>query len=121
MNTQPTPETESWCGWGIGGLQVVPASFARKLERERDELKRWTSVNGVIDLQRERDEARAKIELSRRWSAAIADIADNLRSELATVTEQRDRLAEALRVATAYPLTESWYNQAIEALATLKP
>jgi len=34
MNTQPTPETESWCGWGIGGLQVVPASFARKLERE---------------------------------------------------------------------------------------
>jgi hypothetical protein len=69
MSNEPTPETESWSGWGIGGLQVVPASFARKLERERDELKRWTSVNGVIDLQRERDEAR----------------------------EQRDRLAEALR------------------------
>jgi len=43
-----------------------------------------------------------------------------LERELAAVTEQRDRLAEALRVATAYPLTESWYNQAIEALATLK-
>ena len=46
---------------------------------------------------------------------------DEAREELATVTAQRDRLAEALRVATAYPLTESWYKQAIEALATLKP
>jgi hypothetical protein len=31
-----TPETDSWCGWGVGGLEVVPASCARKLERERD-------------------------------------------------------------------------------------
>ena len=37
--------------------------------KERDELRRWTSVNGVIDLQCQRDEARG----------------------------QRDRLAEALR------------------------
>jgi len=37
--SQSTPETESWCGWGIGGLQVVPASFARKLKRERDEAR----------------------------------------------------------------------------------
>ena len=44
-----------------------------------------------------------------------------LERELTAVTEQRNRLAEALRVATAYPLTESWYKQAIEALATLKP
>ncbi len=41
--------------------------------------------------------------------------------ELAEVTKQRDALAEALRVATAYPLSESWYKQAIDALATLKP
>ena len=33
-----TPETDSWCGWGVGGLEVVPASCARKLERERDRL-----------------------------------------------------------------------------------
>jgi prefoldin subunit 5 len=44
-----------------------------------------------------------------------------LATNIAAVTEQRDRLAEALRVATAYPLSESWYKQAIEALATLKP
>jgi len=34
-----TPETDSWCGWGVGGLEVVPASCARKLERERDEAR----------------------------------------------------------------------------------
>jgi hypothetical protein len=53
-------------------------------------------------LERERDEAREKIEFSREWSAAIADIADDLRSELAAVTEQRDRLAEALRKAISW-------------------
>jgi len=40
---------------------------------------------------------REKIELSREWSAAIADIADDLRSKLAAVTEQRDRLATILQ------------------------
>jgi hypothetical protein len=44
-----------------------------------------------------------------------------LQQELAETRQQRDTLAEALRVATAYPLSESWYKQAIEALATLKP
>jgi hypothetical protein len=51
-----TPETESWCGWGVGGLEVVPASFARKLERQRDtaiaerdealeQLSEWSILN----------------------------------------------------------------------------
>ena len=44
-----------------------------------------------------------------------------LERELTEATKQRDALAEALQVATAYPLSESWYKQAIEALATLKP
>jgi len=44
-----------------------------------------------------------------------------LERELTAVTEQRDSLAEALRYATAYPLSDSWYKQAIKALATLKP
>jgi hypothetical protein len=126
MSNEPTPRTDDFLSRNSSYMEK--RAYMMELEREltevtkqRDELKRWTSVNGVIDLQRERDEARAKIELSRRWSAAIADIADNLRSELAAVTEQRDALAEALRLATACPLTEIWYNQAIEALATLKP
>jgi hypothetical protein len=51
----------------------------------------------------------------------MCDLSRRIERELTAVTEQRDSLAEALRVATAYPLTESWYKQAIEALATLKP
>jgi len=53
--------------------------------------------------------------------AVRAAFSRQLERELTAVTEQRDALAEALRVATAYPLSESWYKQAIEALATLKP
>ena len=33
MNHIPTPETDSWIGHGIGGLEVVPASKAKDLER----------------------------------------------------------------------------------------
>ena len=51
----------------------------------------------------------------------MSNFARQLERELAEVTKQRDELAEALRLATACPLTEIWYNQAIEALATLKP
>jgi hypothetical protein len=51
----------------------------------------------------------------------MCDLARRIERELTEVTKQRDALAEALQVATAYPLTESWYKQAIEALATLKP
>ena len=73
MNTRPTPETDALRDLyenhehraNVGDIW----DLCESLERERDELKRWTSVNGVIDLQRERDEAR----------------------------EQRDRLAEALQ------------------------
>ena len=32
MNHIPTPETDSWIGHGIGGLDVVPASRAKDLE-----------------------------------------------------------------------------------------
>jgi len=71
MKTRPTPETDD------SKTRVRKNGFSRlieycyandmaKLERERDELKRWTSVNGVIDLQRERDEARAE---SIRWQS----------------------------------------------------
>jgi len=45
-------------------------------------------------LEGELTETRGKIELSREWSAAIADITDDLRSKLAAVTEQRDEARE---------------------------
>lgn len=116
MSNEPTPETESWSGWGIGGLQVVPASFARKLERERDEALSELEFRRDLfklqeqqlnDVRAERDEAR--------------ETAERYRLEANAMMMQRDRLAEALQFATAYPLSESWYKTAIDALATLKP
>jgi len=87
MNTQPTPETESWCGWGIGGLQVVPASFARKLERERNEAREYADklAQGLPDGMLPKD-----VEVLREANLGLA-------TELAAITAQRDRLAEALR------------------------
>jgi len=87
MNTQPTPETESWCGWGIGGLQVVPASFARKLERERNEAREYADklAQGLPDGMLPKD-----VEVLREANLGLA-------TELAAITAQRDRLAEALK------------------------
>jgi len=88
-----------------------------------DEGDYFVPVKTAHKLERERDEAREKIELSREWSAAIADIADNLRSELAAVTEQRDRLAMALERILSYQgrfAEEDPESIAAEALAAVK-
>jgi len=49
--------------------------------------------NGCPTLVLDNDEQFARAV----WNAALADIGNSLRSELTAVTEQRDRLAEALR------------------------
>ena len=87
MSNKPTPETESWCGWGIGGLQVVPASFARKLERERNEAREYADklAQGLPDGMLPKD-----VEVLREANLGLA-------TELAAITAQRDRLAEALK------------------------
>jgi hypothetical protein len=84
----------------------VCADFARKLERERDELKRWTSVNGVIDLQRERDEAREETIRTREFmDYGFA----KAQEELAAVTAQRDGMEEKLRIELrGHPDSELW-------------
>ena len=67
----PTPETDHLERNLGNAAHPVLSSFCRKLERERDILRRWTTVNGVIDLERELDEARAQRDEARaemiRW------------------------------------------------------
>jgi hypothetical protein len=79
------------------GSKWVQQEDCRQLERE------------LTEVTKQRDRL---LEQREQW---------RMSSVCRELTAQRDRLAEALRLATAYPLTESWYNQAIEALATLKP
>ena len=67
---------------------------AATLQRERDELRRWTTVNGVIELERERDEARGQRD-------RLAEILGNMKT-LAEITKQRDRMAAALEQLMSY-------------------
>jgi len=58
------------------------------------------------------------------WNAALADLGNNLRSELTAVTEQRDALAKAIIThrAKAFPLTGEDFDQELwEALQSLTP
>jgi hypothetical protein len=53
---------------------------AATLQRERDELRRWTSVNGVIELQRERDDARGQRD---RLAGVLQSIRDDYGGQVA--------------------------------------
>lgn len=105
MNTQ-TPETDQWetycdeCyyhmwrlrrkterGWD-DGYHIHTGEEAKglcdllnNLERELDELRRWTSVNGVIDLQRERDEAREQRDRLAATIERLKELPDTWRNE----------------------------------------
>ena len=112
MNARPTPKTDALRDLyenyehraNVGDIWELCEFF----ERERNELKRWTSVNGVIDLQRERDEARAESIRTREFMDYGFTKAQE---ELSTVTAQRDRLAEALdKVVDAWDHAE-WLDE----------
>jgi hypothetical protein len=117
MSNEPTPRTDAqingrpctqfaiMAGDSLRDA-LVKSEFARQLERE---------LNAMTQ---QRDEARECLE---RCARAHCELGASLRSRIVYFENQRDSLAEALRVATAYPLSESWYKQAMEALATLKP
>ena len=76
---------------------IATLELCRDMERERDELKCWTSVNGVIDLQRERDEARAE---SIRWQS-IAEGRGRTDDEIENDTQCELAAWELLREAQA--------------------
>lgn len=112
MNTRPTPETDAFAikfKTTCGEKYWVPVDIARKLERERDELRRWTTVNGVIELERERDEARGQAnDMREKWLAkglCCEHLGAELHDAICQRDEardeargQRDRLAGALRI-----------------------
>ena len=108
-----TPETDSWCGWGVGGLEVVPASCARKLERERnaaiaerDALAKALEEcrEDSIELLGERDSWKAAHDNQVKLKRIISDRPDlKERAKLAAeLIEERDGWREA-----AYALGEA--------------
>ena len=89
MNARPTPETDSEEIIITKGKPThwVSQDFARKLERERDEALEYADklAEGLPEGMLPKD-----IEVLREANLGLA-------TELAAVTEQRDRLAEALQ------------------------
>jgi hypothetical protein len=120
-----------------------------KIERERDEAREYADklaeglpdgmlpkdvdvlreanlglATNIAAVTKQRDEARDERDKMQTELDMWRDgyiMHEVHRNELEKVEQQRNSLAEALRFATAYPLSESWYKQAIEALATTKP
>lgn len=92
-----TPETDAALIGG-GHLYVsacdphIKASLARKLERERDELRARLSEEQQLHSQTldERDEARELFESSKRARASLSEACDHLQRE-------RDALHAAIR------------------------
>jgi len=120
-----TPETDAEVNElkSATTYNMVWAEFARKLERERDEAREklkwrmhWVETLRRVGrkLRKERDEARERIK-NNPWCEACSEpdccvsgdgtcamirkylLAKSVDAKLATVTEQRDKLAEALR------------------------
>jgi uncharacterized coiled-coil DUF342 family protein len=62
--SRPTPETDFAMSVGLENAdrECVPADFARKLERERNE---WAAMCGRY--KQERDEAREKLDEEMKW------------------------------------------------------
>ena len=82
MSERPTPETDALISVGLENAdkECVPADFARKLERERDEAIRQrdeTNESSVfscnfyyeekLKAERERDEVREELKNEMKW------------------------------------------------------
>jgi hypothetical protein len=106
-----TPETDKYADADWWTL-FRATEHCRKLERDRDEVTKQRD-----EARNERDKMQTELEM---WLDGYI-MHEIHRNELEKVEQERDSLAQALRFATAYPLSESWYKQAMEALATLKP
>lgn len=95
-----TPETDArvWSDHSEGILhEVVEASFARKLERERDKAQEdATNYYAKIgELEQERDEARAERDIAR---LEFEEISNERCEEIQKVLKERDEAQNKLRL-----------------------
>ena len=111
MNDKPTPETDAKASPHIGfySCETVPAEFARKLERERDEAREslkhiseygTEEINATIDLRQklatalvERDEAKSELVSEKYW---LIKERDDAISKAMRVEFERDELRDEL-------------------------
>jgi hypothetical protein len=126
--TTPTPRTDKAVKESNGQWSYALVDTCKQLERE---LAAANQIMGELcescgwamrfpdqpcrcEIDRELVETQKQIEANHKGVEMLERMVYEAR-------DQRDKLAEALRVATACPLTEIWFKQAIEALDALKP
>ena len=98
MTPTPTPRTDERANsWESTDGQWVNAEFARQLERELAELRKNTSEL-IASLQTETDSVERELADAREWSSKLADVADELRADLATEREQLAANHEATKL-----------------------
>ncbi len=96
MNNE-TPETEAMRFWSDTGGWVVPANFARKLERERDEarLAYKHAVESENRIYKERDQLREQNQTLRNAQKACEDCDAPTAEEVKQLREVADELAQS--------------------------
>jgi septal ring factor EnvC (AmiA/AmiB activator) len=102
MKDRPTPRTDAAANESIVKVYETAKDLERELAEARseiDQLKRERDNAETDRRQAEADAIRALHERNeaRAWSSKLADLADDLRADLAEAREQRDRLAATLR------------------------
>ena len=112
MNRKPTPETNELVKTQLARVGMTPSVLAAKLtikceslERERDEARSNAKPMGAVTIAR--NGYIEELEEQRYQAIRERDMA---RQELATVTEQRDRLAEAVNAATILIAAKGRHN-----------
>ena len=104
MNDRPTPETDAQ-GFGDGRHPWVATSFARKLERERDEAwenlkltqQEWARARRErAEALRERDEAKKDLETIQEYGTEEINAAVDLRQQLASALVEKDLAMDVL-------------------------
>ena len=104
-----TPETQAaflLFDTGEQGLHYVSEQM-RRIERERDQLRQWTSVNGVLELERERDQ----------YQAAMARYLEAYRKEQSKNQELEKKL-EAFNQNMSQPLRTAYSRKELSEVLT---
>ena len=109
-----TPETDAmeYCDAMCDPDRVVEADFARKLERERDDILAQLREEQQLHVQtlNERDEAQETIATMEIRHAAVMLHTQSIVDDANQCREQRDRLAAAVNAATVLIAAKGRHN-----------
>jgi F0F1-type ATP synthase membrane subunit b/b' len=117
-DTRPTPETDAVFAMQNGQLcGGANLDFARKLERERDELANWKAEQMLVESQWDAQAVGRELGMT-----AGTDIRKNILPAIQQLKRERDAMLEAIREAAADLQNSRFVTPTLSAaLAKIKP